>query len=269
MTVADGPDTLTEDAFLGDRLTILQPRQGYRAGVDAVLLAAAAPVAAGRAQSLVDCGAGAGTVGLCVAVRCPDARVTLVEREPDLIEIATRNIDTNGLASRCQVVAGDVTANALLPSAPRLEPDSIDHALANPPYHATGGGTPPPDRLKSASHTMPADALDLWLRFMTRIVKPGGSATMIHKADQLDRVLAAFGGRFGGLRVLPIHAYPDEPAIRVIVQGTKGSRAGILLLPGLILHNPDRSFRALPKAIFRDGAALDLRDWPNSAADAP
>ena len=41
---------VTDDAFLTDRLRILQPARGYRAGLDAVLLAAAACRACVRAR---------------------------------------------------------------------------------------------------------------------------------------------------------------------------------------------------------------------------
>ncbi|MDX2308984.1 MAG: methyltransferase [Hyphomicrobium sp.] len=262
---------LSEDAFLGDRLRIIQPADGYRAGVDAVLLAAAAPASAKgeRPAQYADCGAGVGTVGLCVAARIPSSRLYLVEREPELAGLAGKNILVNGFSDRAFVVPGDLTLNALSPGAPKIVPDSIDHALANPPYHAIGRGTAAPNPLKSQSHAMTSDDLELWVRFLTRIVRPGGTATLIHKAALVGRLMTAFAGRFGGLLVLPIHSYATQPAIRVIVQGTKGSKAEPRVLPGLVLHRPDQSFRPLPKAIFRDGAALDLAQWPNSAHDCP
>ena len=70
-----------DDAFLGGALRILQPQEGYRAGLDAVLLAAAAPVRASRKDRVLDVGAGVGVVGLAVAQRMHRAHVTLVERD--------------------------------------------------------------------------------------------------------------------------------------------------------------------------------------------
>ena len=64
----------TDDAFLGGALRVLQPLSGYRAGVDAVLLAAAAPLDAGRAARVLDCGAGVGTVGLSLPSASPMQR---------------------------------------------------------------------------------------------------------------------------------------------------------------------------------------------------
>jgi FkbM family methyltransferase len=247
---------VTEDYFLGDRLIIRQPRKGYRAGVDAVLLAAsvrAPDKGLGKGDAtLLDIGAGVGTVGLCAAARLPSLRVTLLEREPELAKLAAENIAANGFTGRVTAVHAEVGAPG------GLSPESFDDAVANPPFHDLGSGTPAPNALKSASHAMPPQSLDEWLRFMARMVRPGGRATLIHKAEALPSILAAFEGRFGGLVVLPIHARIHEPAIRVLVQGIKGSRAPLTLLPAFVLHNEGNAFTAEAQKILRHGGALGM-----------
>jgi tRNA1(Val) A37 N6-methylase TrmN6 len=246
---------VTDDAFLGDRLYILQPSSGYRAGIDAVLLAAS--IKGSPAElTILDCGSGVGTVGLCVAVRCPDARVTLVEREPVLIDLARRNIDRNGLQARVAVIPGDVTAPAQKPEAPLLPAQSFDHVLANPPYHDDLGGTPARNPLKRASHAMPADALGSWVRFAARMNRPGGRVTVIHKADALPALLTALENRYGAIAVTPIHPYADKPAGRVLVSGIKGSRAPLELRPPVVLHEVGGGFTPYVGRILRQGAPL-------------
>jgi len=72
--------TLTRDAFLGGKVMVRQPAQGYRAGVDAVFLAAACPALPG--EQVLDLGCGVGTAALCLSARVPDLTVTGVERQP-------------------------------------------------------------------------------------------------------------------------------------------------------------------------------------------
>jgi tRNA1(Val) A37 N6-methylase TrmN6 len=247
---------VTDDAFLGDRLQILQPRTGYRAGIDAVLLAASVAGNPSEALTVLDCGAGVGTVGLCIATRFPQARVTLVEREPALVELAQRNIRRNRLEPRVCVVAGDVTAPALKVEAPPLPLESFDHVLANPPYHDTGDGTDAGDPLKRASHAMHPGALDDWVRFAARMVRPRGRFTLIHKADALPVLLASLQDRFGALGLTPIHPYTDKPAIRVLVTGVKGSKAPLTLNPPLVLHGASGDFTPYVGQILRQGAPL-------------
>lgn len=248
----------TRDAFLGDRLHLLQPATGYRAGIDAVLLAASVPEPQGRIDVL-DCGAGVGTVGLCIASRCPKAHVTLVEREPALLDLARRNIRDNGFEDRVLVVPGDVTAPATNPAAPYLAPESMDHVLANPPFHDPGSGTGAHDGLKRASHAMHPGALNGWIRFAARLARPGGRLTLIHKADALPAILTALADRFGALAITPIHPYAEQPAIRVLVSGIKGSRAPLTINPPLVLHERGGGFTPYVGRILRHGAPLAAR----------
>lgn len=249
------PPAVTEDYFLGDRVVIRQPVKGYRAGIDAVLLAATVRPGEGP---VLDIGSGAGTVGLCAAVRCGDVGVVLVEREPELAALARDNVVRNGLEDRVTVVEADVGEPLSKEAASQIAADSFLHVLANPPFHDEGAGTRSLWPLKAVSHAMTADALELWARFMARTTMPGGRATMIHKADALPRILHAFENRFGGLSILPIYPRAGAPAIRVIVDGIKGSRAPLTIKPALILHGDGNAFLPEIDAILRHGAALTM-----------
>lgn len=254
-TSAAGAADTTLDYFLGDRLAVRQPVRGYRAGIDAVLLAATARAGEGP---LLDLGAGVGTVGLCAAIRCPDLHVTLLERAPELAALARANIAANHLQDRATVVEAEI-GETLPPGAARvLTAGSFAHVVANPPFHDEGAGTSSLWPLKAVSHAMTSDALELWARFMARMAAPGGRATMIHKADALPRILSAFQNRFGALTMLPIHPREGAPAIRVIVDGVKGSRAPLVLKPGIVLHGPGNAFLPDIDAILRNGAALQI-----------
>ncbi len=258
--MSDGPAdrSVTDDAFLGGALRILQPKDGYRAGVDAVLLAASASAKAGRRERVLDVGAGVGVVGLAVARRVALASVTLVEREPILAGLANNNIERNDLGPRVRMIVADVSRR--LDDLPDLRPDaeSFDHVLANPPYNLEGAGTVSAEALKAAANAMPGGNLARWARFMAAMTKPGGSATIIHRADAVGEVLLAFAGRFGGAIVFPLYPREGRSAIRVLVQGIKGSNAPLQLRPGLVLHKVDNSFTPEAEAILRHGAALSL-----------
>lgn len=253
---------LTTDAFLGGRLMLLQPKAGYRAGLDAVLLAATVP---DGATDIVDLGAGVGTVGLSAVARVAGARVLLAEREPELVGLAAQNIARNDLACRAGVVAVDIEADAAADfAALGLIADRFDHVLANPPFHTEGDGHVPPDRLKARSHVMAAGGVERWTRVMARLAKPGGTAAMIHRADALAEMLAAFSRRFGAITIVPVHPRPGEPAGRVIIAGRKGSRAPSRLLPGLVVHEADGDhFSPTLEAVLRHGAGIDL--WAHGA----
>lgn len=244
--------------FLGDRLEIRQPVRGYRAGVDAVLLAATVVAETIPTPSVLDAGAGVGVVGLCIAARVPEARVALVEREAELVELASHNVAANGLQDRVRVMRASITEPLRGEILAALPADSFTHVLANPPFHDDQRGTAARSALKAAAHAMPEGDLEMWVKFMARMTAPGGTATLIHKAEALPRVLEVFEGRFGGIYVKPVQARANEPAIRVIVSGRKGSRAPLTLRCPCVLHGEGNAFSAEAEAILRYGAPLIL-----------
>lgn len=267
--MTDTDEAVTDDAFLGDALAIFQPAHGYRAGLDAVLLAAACGAMDGRNARVLDVGAGVGVAGLCVARRVPDCHVTLVEREPALADLARRNIERNGFQDRARVVELDVAAGGAVVHRAKVDervevpvdearvlPGAFTHVIANPPYFAHGHGTAPPTRLKAASHQMAGGDLDAWFRFIATAASRDGVVTMIHRAEALGVLVEGIGRRFGALRVLPLYPRPGEPAHRVIVQGRKGSRAPLTLLPGIALHGDGHAFVERIDAVLRGGTAL-------------
>src|SRR6266480_3222587 len=67
------PAEVAEDAVLGGKLRLKQPRSGHRVGHDAILLAAACPARAG--ERVVDLGAGVGAAGLALAHRVEGTEV--------------------------------------------------------------------------------------------------------------------------------------------------------------------------------------------------
>ncbi len=252
-------DQVSDDAFLGGALNILQPRNGYRAGLDAVMLAAAVPVDQSRPLRVLDVGAGVGTAGLCLARRAPFAEVVLLEREPQLAALAAENIARNDLPGHVRVITGVVGTPAAELRAMGLVEESFGHVIANPPYHDSDSATLPPDALKAGAHAMPDTELDDWARFMARMTAPGGVATIIHKADALARLLAVLEARFGALKVLPLHPRSGAPAHRVLVQGIKGSRGPLQILPGFVLHQEGNAFTPAAQDILRHGAPLAMK----------
>lgn len=253
---------LTRDAFLDGAVMLLQPRRGYRAGIDAVFLAAAAQPQEGRDRiAILDAGAGVGTVGLLAAYRLRkliDVVVTLVERSPEMADLAARNVRANALDEHVSVVCADFLAPAADLEAKGLARESFDLVLSNPPFHVDAHGTMSADAVKAGAHAMAEGDLERWARAMARMTRPGGEIVVVHKADALSALLAALGPRFGALRIMPLYPRAGEPASRLLIKGVKGSRAPLTLLPGGPLHGEGNAFTSPATAILRHGAGLWL-----------
>ena len=245
---------VSEDAVLGGKLLLRQPRSGHRVGHDAILLAAATSARAG--DRAVDLGAGVGAAGLALARRVEGLAVTLLEIDPTLAALGRENAARNGLGERVRVVCLDVAAPANAFAAQGLPAGKADCVLMNPPFNANQN--PSPDRRRRLAHVAAQETLGRWLGTAARLLRPQGVATLIWRADGLDAVLAALADGFGAVTLLPVYPKPGAPAIRVLTRAVKASRAPLMLLPGLLLADAAGKPTAEAEAVLRGSAVLPL-----------
>ncbi len=242
-------EELTTDAFLGGKLYLLQPKTGYRAGVDPVLLAAT--VEAQPGDRVLDLGCGVGAAALCLGARIPGLSLTGVEVQEDYAEIARRN----GGAS-FEVITADLADLPL-----KIRQRQFDHVLANPPYY---------DRAASlASGNVSREAalgevtpLSLWVKIAAKRLAPKGYAHFIHRVERLPEILNTMTGRLGSIEVLPLAPRRGRATELVIVRGRKNGRgafrlhAPLILHEGPVHHKDADSYVPHVKAALRDGASL-------------
>lgn len=246
---------LTCDAFLGGRLRLLQPRKGYRAGVDPVLLAAAVPARAG--QSVLELGCGAGAALLCLHARVPGLDLAGVELQPAYADLARRNAAAAGAAP--ELHCADL---GHLPAP--LRQRSFDHVIANPPYYRAGAHSGATDEGRRAALGECTPLAD-WIAVAARRLAPRGYLHVIQRSERLPDLLAGCAGRLGSLEVLPLAARAGRAPDLVILRARKGGRAAFRLHAPLLLHGGARHERDgedyAPEitAVLRDAAALP---WP-------
>jgi len=250
--MAAGAEPTSEDALLGGKLVLRQPRRGHRFGHDAVLLAAATP--ARRGEHAIELGAGVGAAGLALARRVDGLTVTLVELDPSLTALARENAKRNLLGERVRAVCLDAAAPVAQFVAAGLRPGCANHVLMNPPFNAPHN--PSPDRRRRLARAASAGMLVQWLGTAARLLHADGDLTFIWRADGLADVLAALTAGFGAIAIVPVYPKPQAAAIRVLIRAAKNSRAPLTVLPGLILAGSDNKPTREAEAILRGGAAL-------------
>jgi len=239
----------TEDRILNGQVILHQPRDGYRAAVDPVLLAACVPAKAG--ERALDLGCGVGAAMLCLAKRIEGVEIDGLELQPELAALARRNVAENGLDGHVRVFAGD-----LLDPPTEIQPDGYNHVFANPPYMDDGRGHPPPNASKRTAHVEGAAELADWVRATLKFCKTKGTVTFIQRADRLAPLLATLDGPAGEIVVYPLWPQAEEAAKRVIVRARKGLKSPLKVSAGLVLH--DAGGYSATVAQVLGGAPLDI-----------
>jgi len=236
----------TDDAVLGGRLNLLQPRTGHRAGHDAVLLAAAAP----SAKLALDLGAGVGTAGLALLARKAAQMVTLVEIDPALSELSSQNAARNRFENAVRVLCGDITQD--LP----LQTDAYDLVIMNPPFNDESFLQASPNTSRAKAHVAGSNTIEHWIVCASRHLKVGGCLTIIHRPESTLQILKSLDGRFGAIEIVPIFPKPESAAIRLIVRAIKGRKTPTLMLPGITLNDSNGKPSARAEKILREGIPI-------------
>nr|WP_319516104.1 methyltransferase [uncultured Cohaesibacter sp.] len=250
---------MSEDDFLGGRISLLQPRKGHhRSGTDAVLLAACTPAEPG--DLVVDLGSGVGAAGLCVAARVGGLRLLAVEIDPEIAAIAAANMArSKAFLAQASVISCDVALRGEPRQAAGLVENLADHVIANPPYYRPEKFQTSPNEARATAHMLTDEGMEPWFRTAVSILKSKGTFTVVQRADELPTLLKLMEGRFGGITVQPFSAREGEAAHRVVIQGRKQSRAPFRLLPTIALHDAGSDTPgAQIEAVHRHGAAIDL-----------
>jgi tRNA1(Val) A37 N6-methylase TrmN6 len=237
----------TQDTVYQGRVKLVQPLKGFRAGSDSLLLAAALQDRdSGEALEL---GCGCGGALLPVAFRLPDIRLTGVEIDAQMAELAQAGVAANGFEDRVSVEAAEASDWV------KTHENRFDLVFANPPYFEPGRISAPGEGKTQAY----LESLDLtgWIKAMVFAAKPRAPIVMIHRAAELARILTGFDRQTGDITVLPVASKPGEEARRVLVRGRKGLKRGpVRLLTPLVTHLQDGTASPALEAIRR-GEAID------------
>lgn len=242
--------SFTTDDFLGGKIKLRQPVNGYRATSDAVLLAAS--VFPKKNQKVLDVGTGTGAVGLCLLARCPELSVSGIDVQAEMTGLASHNVTLNGLSDKMSITTADIRTKRI----DGIETGEFDWVITNPPFILEDQISPDP--VRDIAHRESDCSLSEWIKACLRYVAARGYFAMINRADRLPEILSFLYGKLGGIRIIPVWTKEGEHAKRVIVIGRKGVLSPAVLTAGITLTNAKGERTEQAEAIMRNGQAISF-----------
>jgi tRNA1Val (adenine37-N6)-methyltransferase len=222
------PPEFTTDALLEGRVTLKQPRRGYRVTVDSLLLADFATTARTAALA-IDLGAGVGALGLVLAAVGGARAVALIEAEPELVALARENLVRAG---------GRGTVHACDLARQRLPAELLQHAelvVCNPPFFPSARGTPARENARRAR----SGELEPFVRAARALLSgPRARAAFCYPAGELAHLLStAEDAKLVPKRLRFVHARSDNPARLALIELRLAKPGGLVVLPPLVEWN--------------------------------
>jgi tRNA1Val (adenine37-N6)-methyltransferase len=227
---------VSEDALFGGRIKLFQPAPGYgyRANVDALLLAAFASQARRGVRRAVDLGSGVGAVGLSLFHLGVAEQITFIERDAVLAALCQQNLAANRLEARSAVVVGDLERPLRTIAHDALHAAGL--VVANPPYVARerDGRPAPSARAEARQRTRHGD-LAPFLRGAADALGRRGRACFVYPAHALlDLMVKSRGVGLEPKRLRFVHGKADRPARIVLIELAFGKPGGLVVETPLI-----------------------------------
>jgi len=216
----------TLDEFLDGRLRLIQSERGYRFSIDAILLAQFVTVK--PRDVVVDLGAGCGIISLLLLLEKPVGYVIALEIQKTLADQAVRNAALNGVMHRMGVLLADLRQGPIRKSI-------ADVVVCNPPFRRPGSGRLNPDLQRAiARHEIMVSLEDI-LRAASAVLKPKGRVAVIYPAARLvDLLVRLRAFDFEPKRMRVVYSSMEEESKLVLVEGARGGKGGVKVLPPLI-----------------------------------
>ncbi len=241
-----GEDGETLDAIFRGRLRIVQKKSGYRFSIDALLLAHFVILKEG--EECVDLGTGSGVVALILACRGHGGRILGIEIQEELAAMAGRSVELNGLSGCVEIRQGDIRRPASC-----LAPASFDAAVFNPPYRRLRSGRTNPDPGKAVARHEIEGTVGDFLAAAAYALRDKGRAYAIYPARRMVELISRMrAGRIEPKRLRIVHSRPGGRGEFILVEGVKGGREEMTVLPPLYLYGDGSGYTTEMEALFQE-----------------
>lgn len=209
---------------------IIQNKEAFCFGMDAVLLSGFAAVKEG--ETMLDLGTGTGIIPILLEAKTKGKHFTGLEIQADMADMAARSVALNRLEEKIDIVNGDIKEASQLFGAA-----SFDVVTSNPPYMNDAHGLKNPELPKAMARHEVLCTLEDVVREAARCLKPGGRFYLVHRPHRLIEIITALTAcRLEPKRMKMVHPYVDREANMVLIEAVRGGRSMIRVEAPVVVY---------------------------------
>ena len=246
MTANSSIENETRDTILNGRITVIQPRHGYRFSVDAILLGRFAR--ASTRERVLELGAGCAVVSIMMAALYRPREIVAIEIQPALAAMIARSAAINGLKP-VNAICADLRQRNIA----GVEPASFDLIVANPPYRAAAAGRENPDRGRRLARGENAGAAVLmdFVAAARRYARHGGRVAFVFTARRSAELISAMRSKqLEPKRIRFVHPRIAMPASVMLIEARAGGGIEVAIEPPLIIYERPGIYTSEARAIL-------------------
>ncbi len=225
--------------ILGQKITLFQPIDGYKSGIDPIFLAFFADVRDN--DTVLDFGCGVGASMLALKFFYPKIKIHGIDIQDNLIDLARENISQNNVENvSCETICISKIS------------DKIDAIIMNPPYYRSENFMHPHNQIARTANIEGELKLGDWIRIAGSNLKNKGRLSIVHTAESLEEIMMLLkANNFGGIVTFPLWPKNGKCAKRIVINAVKNSKKPSRIFPGIVVHTDDNHYTDRAEEILR------------------
>ncbi|MCD8221370.1 MAG: tRNA1(Val) (adenine(37)-N6)-methyltransferase [Clostridiales bacterium] len=194
---------------------IIQKKNGFCFGMDAILLSGFVRVKKG--ESLIDLGTGTGILPILLKAKTEGDHFVGLEIQKEIADMASRSVRLNHLEDHVKIVTGDIREASLL-----FGRASFDVVTSNPPYMNNTHGIKNPYLPKAISRHEILCTLEDVVREASLLLKPGGRFYLVHRPRRLAEIITVLKQyKLEPKRLKMVHPFIEKEANMVLTEAVR------------------------------------------------
>ncbi|MDC0861273.1 methyltransferase domain-containing protein [Alphaproteobacteria bacterium] len=231
----------TKDHLLKNKITYYQYKNGYRTGIEPIILASKVNISANK---ILDIGCGCGSISLILAYRNKKSYIYGWDKNKDYLLLANKNKLENNFNNL-------IYENLDITKFNSSYKNFFDIILTNPPFFLDDSVLKSKNKLLQDARYISFIKLNEWIKNMLDYLKNNGTAFLINRYSNLDLLMKILNNYKIKINVQYIKSYADSEPKNLIIEIKKSDNYSLTVISDLIVHDRDSN----------DGYSKDLKEW--------
>lgn len=235
------------DNFLDGKIKIYQPIKGYRAGTDAVLLAAS--IKTFKGYKILDIGSGAGTISFCLSFRCPGIEITGIEKNENYFFLSEKSLKLNKFKSKIKFFNEDLS---------KFKNKKFNIVVSNPPWYPKNSTYKSTNKMINEAR-VESIPLKKWITYVSNILRYNGEYYTIFPYRRIEEIKKILKMYFNIIKIYPLASFENVAPNRAIIYAKKSNNLNQFSEHNkIIIHKIDKSFVKSINNVLKKGSSLCL-----------
>lgn len=218
-------------------LKIIQNSKGFCFGIDSILLSDFAKEV--RNDSVgADLGTGTGIIGILLSAKTKIKKIFGIEIQKDVADMAKRSIKLNNLEDKFEIININIKDIA-----EKLERESLDFVVTNPPYKKLDTGKVNENEYKYISRHEFSASLEDFIRASKYLLKDKGTLYMVHRPERLADIIELMRTyKIEPKKIRFVYSMMDKDASLVLIKAVKNAKPFLKIEKPLIIYNKNGEY---------------------------